>query len=98
MLGAASSTDQAGYNQHDGSVLGPQDIAARMDATWGVDSEGEIRGVWKRHLRIDNIWTFGGSTPQQRFYSRFVALQIKAAVEGILPDAYRETPVPRKHT
>lgn len=74
------------------AVLGPQDIAAQRDAVWGVDKEGEVRGVFKRHLRLDNFWIFGGTTAMHRYYSLPLALQIKAAVEGILPEAYRGTP------
>ncbi|KAB5531374.1 hypothetical protein GE09DRAFT_973608 [Coniochaeta sp. 2T2.1] len=65
-----------------------------IDATWGVDEEGEIRGLWKRHLQVENFWTMGGYTQQHRFHSRTLALQIKAALEGILPPAYRHTPQP----
>lgn len=38
----------------DKNLLGLRDIASRLDATWGIDSEGEIRGIWKRHLRLEN--------------------------------------------
>uniref|UniRef100_A0A0D2Y376 FAD/NAD(P)-binding domain-containing protein n=1 Tax=Fusarium oxysporum (strain Fo5176) TaxID=660025 RepID=A0A0D2Y376_FUSOF len=72
-------------------ILGPREIVDRLDATWGVDSEGEIRGMWKRHLRLENYWVMGGYTQQHRWHSRTLALQIKAALEGILPPAYRET-------
>lgn len=66
-----------------------------VDATWGIDEEGEIRGMWKRHLLVDNYWIMGGYTQQHRFHSRTLALQIKAALEGILPPAYRDTPQPK---
>ncbi|ROW04748.1 hypothetical protein VMCG_04719 [Cytospora schulzeri] len=72
--------------------LGPRDIAVMRDAIWGVDKEGEVRGVWKRHLRVNNYWAHGGTTAQHRYYSKFLALQIKAALEGILPEAYRDSP------
>lgn len=80
----------------DGESIGdhiflPRDIAARLDATWGVDSEGEVRGMWKRHLRMKNYWVMGGYTQQHRWHSRTLALQIKAALEGILPPAYRKS-------
>ncbi|KAH7146126.1 hypothetical protein EDB81DRAFT_933973 [Dactylonectria macrodidyma] len=84
--GEASSTNGNAKN-----VLGPQEIAARLDSTWGVDSEGEIRGMWKRQSRLDNYWIMGGYTQQHRWHSRTLALQIKAALEDILPPAYRET-------
>lgn len=73
-------------------VLGPQDVAVRRDAIWGVDKEGELRGVFKRHSQVANYWIFGGTTAMHRFNSTHIALQIKAAVEGILPEAYRDTP------
>lgn len=69
-----------------------RDIASRLDATWGLDAEGEIRGMWKRHLNVENFWVMGGFTSQHRWHSRTLALQIKAAIEGILPPAYRATP------
>ncbi|TVY75931.1 putative indole-3-pyruvate monooxygenase [Lachnellula suecica] len=75
-------------------ILLPKDIASRLDATWGVDSEGEIRGMWKRHLEMENYWVMGGYTQQHRWHSKTLAQQIKAALEGILPPAYRETPKP----
>lgn len=65
-----------------------------VDATWGIDEEGEIRGMWKRHLLVDNYWVMGGYTQQHRFHSRTLALQIKAALEGVLPPAYRDAPQP----
>lgn len=69
-----------------------RDIASRLDATWGLDEEGEIRGMWKRHLNVENYWVMGGYTSLQRWHSRTLALQIKAAIEGVLPPAYRGTP------
>lgn len=67
-----------------------------LDDTWGVDQEGEIRGMWKRHSRLgDNYWVMGGYTQQHRWFSRLLALQIKAALEGVLPPAYRDTPQPK---
>lgn len=79
----------------DSGVLGPEDIAARLDASWGVDAEGEVRGVWKRHLRMENYWVIGGVMQYQRWWSRPMAQQIKLAVEGCLPPAYRDTPAPK---
>ena len=44
-----------GGNYHEG-LLGPKEIAA------GLDSTGEARGMWKRHLRVDNYWVIGESS------------------------------------
>lgn len=76
-------------NEH---ILGPKDIAARLDDTWGVDAEGEVRGMWKRHLRVENYWVIGGVIQQQRWWSTSLAQQIKLALNGCLPLAYRDTP------
>jgi hypothetical protein len=87
VLGQANSQGLVGEG-----LLGPKDVANRVDATWGLDDEGEVRGMWKRHLRMENFWTMGGFTSLHRWHSRFLALQIKADLEGILPHAYLETP------
>ncbi|KAL2751906.1 hypothetical protein ACRALDRAFT_1059061 [Sodiomyces alcalophilus JCM 7366] len=93
ILGGCNETDVGSVNGDDGGLLGPREIAARLDATWGVDAEGEIRGMWKRHLHMENYWVMGGYTQQHRWHSRTLALQIKADLEGVLPPAYRKTPV-----
>ncbi|KAK7949256.1 monooxygenase [Apiospora aurea] len=73
-------------------ILGPNGIASRIDATWGLDAEGEIRGLAKRQLRVENYWAIGGPANTSRWYSKLLAIQIKAALEGVLPPAYRGTP------
>lgn len=77
---------------HNEAILGPSDILAQLDASWGVYAEGEVRGVWKRHLRMDNYWVIGGVIQHQRWWPRPLVQQIKLALEGCLPPAYRETP------
>ena len=71
---------------------GAEDIQKKMDATWGVDAEGEVRGLWKRHAKVENFWVFAGGTHQHRWYSKVMALQIKGALEGILPKPYIDVP------
>jgi hypothetical protein len=94
ILGGKSMNDSSA-NGETKSLIGARDIAERMDGTWGIDAEGEIRGMWKRHQNLDNFWVTGGHTQFQRWHSRTLALQIKAALAGILPPAYRDTPKPR---
>ncbi|PWY91315.1 FAD/NAD(P)-binding domain-containing protein [Aspergillus sclerotioniger CBS 115572] len=89
ILETLGEEDEAEKNKQ---VLGPHAIAARVDATWGLDTEGELRGMFKRHLRLENFWIMGGFTQQHRWHSRTLAFQIKAALEGVLPPAYRDTP------
>lgn len=82
----------AGDNENTEGLLGPKEIAARLDATWGIDGEGEVRGMWKRHLRMENYWVIGGVMQHQRWWSRPLAQQIRLALDGCLPPAYRDTP------
>ncbi|KAH7026715.1 uncharacterized protein B0I36DRAFT_424358 [Microdochium trichocladiopsis] len=92
ILGGGSTTNGTSAGGS-GDVLGPAEIAARVEPTWAVDLEGEIRGLWKRHAQLDdNFWITGGYTSLHRWHSRTLALQIKAALEGILPPAYRKVP------
>lgn len=76
------------------SVLGPEDVSALRDGIWGVDKEGELRGMFTRHYRVPNYYIHGGTTAHHRYHSKHVALLIKAALEGVLPEAYRDTPEP----
>lgn len=91
ILGSATHTNEVS-NGIDEPHLGPAELASRIDSTWGLDSEGEVRGMWKCHSRIDNFWIMGGFTSQHRWHSKTLALQIQAALEGILPPAYLDTP------
>ncbi|KAJ5239232.1 hypothetical protein N7468_003851 [Penicillium chermesinum] len=91
ILSSAATTEEVSDETGE-PHLGPREIASRIDNTWGLDSEGEIRGMWKRHSRLDNFWIMGGFTSQHRWHSKTLALQIKAALEGILPPAYLDTP------
>lgn len=65
-------------------------IAARLEATMGVDAEGELRGLYKRFERQDRLWVIAGGTAQHRWYSRMIALQVQGVLEGVLPDACRD--------
>ncbi|KPM35804.1 hypothetical protein AK830_g10786 [Neonectria ditissima] len=49
---------------------------------------GEIRSMWKRHSRLGNYWVMGGYTQQHRWHSCTLALQIKAALEGLTTGVY----------
>jgi hypothetical protein len=84
-----------GVNGEIHGALDPRAIAERLEGTWGLDAEGEVRGMWKRNRKIDKFWVMGGYTQQHWWHSRTLALQIKAALAGILPPAYRNTPKPQ---
>ncbi|RKR06705.1 putative flavoprotein involved in K+ transport [Kushneria sinocarnis] len=72
-----------------------QEVADRVGKCWGMGSdtpkdpgpwEGELRNMWKP-TRQEALWFHGGNLHQSRHYSHYLALQLKARLEGI------ETPV-----
>ena len=66
-------------------IFGPQ-VAERVGPIWGYDVEGEMRSMYKR-TEQPGLWFHAGSLTQSRVFSRLVALQIKACLEGIMhPD------------
>ncbi|OJK04938.1 hypothetical protein ASPACDRAFT_56349 [Aspergillus aculeatus ATCC 16872] len=58
-----------------------EDIYNRVEDYWGVDPEGELKGVYVP-TGHPGLWYMGGGMGQARFYSRFVALQIRASLDG----------------
>jgi cation diffusion facilitator CzcD-associated flavoprotein CzcO len=65
------------------AVLG-DDIADRLGPVWGFDEHFQMRNMWRRTAQ-PGLWITGGSLLDSRLYSRFLALEIKAELEGILP-------------
>lgn len=53
-------------------------VADRVGPIWGLDKEGEVQGVW-RPTGHPGFWIAAGSFNYARYYSRLLALQIKAA-------------------
>jgi putative flavoprotein involved in K+ transport len=73
-----------------------QDVADKVGKCWGLGSgtkkdpgpwEGELRNMWKP-TRQPSLWFHGGNLHQSRHYSQFLALQIKARMEGISTPVY----------
>ena len=75
-----------GYeNQQEGvrRLLG-DDVADKVGPIWGFDENHYMRNMWKR-TRQKGFWVMGGALNESRLYSRFLALQIRADLEGMLP-------------
>lgn len=73
-----------------------QKVADKVGKCWGVGSdtpldpgpwEGEQRNMWKP-TQQPGLWFQGGNLAQSRFYSQYVALQLKARMEGIPTPVY----------
>lgn len=57
-------------------------VADKVGDVWGFDKEGEMRTIW-RQSGHPGFWFMGGNLALSRYYSRVLALQIKAIEEGI---------------
>ena len=58
-------------------------IADQVNEVWGLDEEGELKSVWRRSGH-PGFWFAGGNLSICRYYSRLLAIQIKAVEEGIM--------------
>ncbi len=86
-----------GYGSMNGwaaDLISPE-VANKVGKVWGLGSdttkdpgpwEGEQRNMWKP-TQQDRLWFHGGNLHQSRHYSLYLALQLKARMEGL------ETPV-----
>jgi len=60
-------------------------VADRVGPVWGIDEEEqELRNMWMRTGQ-PGLWFIAGSFAQCRIYSKVLALQLKAAEEGLIP-------------
>ena len=75
-----------GYKNQDALVrnLLGDDVADRVGPIWGFGENQELRNMYVRTGQA-GLWFIAGSFAQCRIYSRFLALQIKACDEGLLP-------------
>lgn len=73
-----------------------RDAAELVGPNWGYGSgtagdpgpwEGELRNMWKP-LKHESMWFHGGNLHLSRHYSLYVALQIKARMEGLPTPVY----------
>jgi hypothetical protein len=62
-------------------VIFGDEVADRVGDVWGWDEEGEMRTIW-RESGHPGLWLHGGNLAMCRYYSRVLALQIKAKLEG----------------
>ena len=59
-------------------------VGKKVGQIWGFGEDGEMRNMWKRTPQR-GLWFAGGGFNNCRTYSRYVAIQIKAIEEGLLP-------------
>jgi len=87
-----------GYGSMNGWVakLVSPEVADKVGKCWGLGSdttkdpgpwEGELRNMWKPTAQ-PQMWFHGGNLHQSRHYSEFLALQLKARMEGLPTPVY----------
>ena len=78
-----------------------QQVADRVGICWGLGSgtsrdpgpwEGELRNMWKP-TQQPGLWFHGGNLQQSRSYSLYLALQLKARMEGLDTPVHGMEPV-----
>jgi putative flavoprotein involved in K+ transport len=87
-----------GYGSMNGwaGKLISQAVADKVGKVWGLGSgtakdpgpwEGEPRNMWKP-THQQGLWFHGGNLHQSRHYSQYLALQLKARMEGLPTPVY----------
>ena len=96
-----------GYGSMNGwaaRLISPE-VADRVGKCWGLGSgttkdpvpwEGELRNMWKPTAQ-PALWFHGGNLHQSRHYSLYLALQLKARLEGLPTPVFGQGPVHRTH-
>ncbi|PTT67367.1 NAD(P)/FAD-dependent oxidoreductase [Arthrobacter sp. HMWF013] len=91
-----------GYGSMNGwlaDLVSPE-VADQVGRCWGYGSdtpkdpgpwEGELRNMWKP-TNVPNLWIHGGNLHQSRHYSSYLALQLKARMEGLDTPVYELQP------
>ena len=60
------------------------EVARRVGPVWGFDEHRMMRNMWTQTAQ-DGFWVMGGGLIDARLFSRFLAIQIAAALDGKLP-------------
>jgi putative flavoprotein involved in K+ transport len=94
------ATGYGSMNQLASDIIG-QDVADKAGKVWGLGSgttkdpgpwEGELRNMWKPTAQ-EGLWFHGGNLALSRYYSHYLALQLKARMEGIPTPVYKRAEV-----
>lgn len=89
------ATGYGNMNEWIGALIDTE-TQKKVGKVWGLGSgttkdpgpwEGELRNMWKP-LTQENLWLHGGNLHQSRQHSLFLALQLKARMEGLDTPVY----------
>jgi putative flavoprotein involved in K+ transport len=84
-----------GYKRQEELVrkLFGHDVAERIGRIWGFGEDQEMRNMFTRTAQ-PGLWLIAGGIAQCRINSKYLALQIKAVEEGLLPRVALPSPLP----
>jgi putative flavoprotein involved in K+ transport len=84
-----------GYKRQEELVrkLFGNDVAERIGQIWGFGEDQEMRNMFTRTAQ-PGLWLIAGGIAQCRINSKYLALQIKAVEEGLLPRVALPSPLP----
>jgi len=94
------ATGYGSMNQLAAGIIG-QEMADQVGKVWGLGSgtikdpgpwEGELRNMWKPTAQ-EGLWFHGGNLALSRYYSLYLALQLKARLAGIPTPVYNRAEV-----
>jgi putative flavoprotein involved in K+ transport len=86
------ATGYGNMSEWAGKLISPE-VAEHVGPVWGLGSnttndpgpwQGELRNMWKP-TKQPRLWFHGGNLMQSRHYSLYLALQLKARFERVLP-------------
>ena len=93
------ATGYGSMNSWLADLISPE-VADQVGKCWGLGSattkdpgpwEGELRNMWKP-TPVENLWIHGGNLHQSRCYSQYLALQLKARMEGLATPVHKPAP------
>lgn len=79
------ATGYEGQDSIAGQLFGDE-VRQKIGAIWGFDEQGEMRNMW-RPTAQKGLWIAGGGFAQSRINSKFIALQIKGRLLGMVPES-----------
>src|ERR1700694_2730555 len=97
------ATGYGSMNEWAAKLISPE-VADKVGKCWGLGSGtrydpgpwvGELRNMWKPTQQA-GLWFHGGNLMQARHYSLYLALQLKARLQGIPTPVYYVEPVHHK--
>ncbi|EKM60233.1 uncharacterized protein PHACADRAFT_246087 [Phanerochaete carnosa HHB-10118-sp] len=65
-----------------------EDVAAQIPPMWGLNEEGELQGPWREPESLPGVWPIMGNFAWSRYFSKMIALQIKAKQKGLYGTRY----------